>query len=139
MKILIRDIQDKVKLKKEYLSSFIGFVLEFMEKKDIEVSILLVDDAYIKKLNWQYLKVNSPTDVLAFPIGEASILGDVVISCEMADRVAEKRKEPVQKEIFLYLVHGILHLLGYCDKLPLQRKKMQAKEKEILNLFERRR
>jgi len=55
-----------------------------------------------------------------------------VISTQTARREAVRRKEPVQKELDLYLVHGILHLLGYDDEKPGARKKMRAKEKELL-------
>ncbi|NQV04742.1 MAG: rRNA maturation RNase YbeY, partial [Candidatus Omnitrophica bacterium] len=61
-----------------------------------------------------------------------NVLGDVVVSAETARREARKRKVPIQKEICLYLVHGILHLLGYDDKKSIDRKRMRAKEKELL-------
>jgi len=55
----------------------------------------------------------------------------VVISAETANREAKRRKVHTQEEIYLYLIHGILHLLGYDDTRAIDRKKMKAKEKEL--------
>ena len=68
---------------------------------------------------------------------ESPILGDVVISTEAAYKEARKRKTLVENEIYLYIVHGILHLLGYDDEKSSDRKKMQRREKNLLESRER--
>jgi len=140
MKVDIRDLQDKVKLDKARIIKCATFVLNKMGEGPSELSLVFVTDLYIRKLNRRYRNVDSKTDVLAFPMRERSgflskespILGDVVVSTETAKREAGKRKVPLQKEMNLYIVHGILHLLGYDDQTPSGRKKMKAKEKEFL-------
>ena len=139
MRIDIMDLQKKVKIDKKKVTRCAEFVLKAMGEDNIELSLLFVNDSYIKKLNWKYRNVNSKTDVLAFSMREGEglsrgspILGDVVISTETAKREATKRKVSIQEEICLYLVHGILHLLGYDDRKPGDRKKMEAKEEELL-------
>ena len=139
MVVDIRNLQDKVKIDEAKVRSCAQCVLRDMDEESAELSILFVNDAYIKRLNSKYRDTDSKTDVLAFSMrqGEgisrhSEILGDVVISTQTAKREAARRKEPIQKELDLYLVHGILHLLGYDDEKPGNRKKMRAKERELL-------
>ncbi len=142
MKVDIRDLQDKVRLSKSKILRCARVALKFMSEDSAELSLLFVDDFYIKRLNRKYRKVNSRTDVLAFAMREGQglpkdspILGDVVISAETAKREAKKRNIVFQGELDLYVVHGVLHLLGYDDESPRERKKMKAKEKEILSIL----
>jgi len=139
MVIDIRNLQDRVNIDEAKVRSCAKRALIDMGEEGVELSILFVNDAYIKRLNSKYRDTDSKTDVLAFSMrqGEgisqhSEILGDVVISTQTARREAVRRKEPVQKELDLYLVHGILHLLGYDDEKPGARKKMRVKEKELL-------
>lgn len=139
MKIDIRDLQDVVTLDRKKILSCARAVLKGMHEDGSGLSLVFVNDTYIKNLNLKYRKVNSSTDVLAFPMREGNgagayspVLGDIVISTETAQREAQKRKCPIQKELNLYLVHGILHLLGCDDKNAADRKKMREKEREFL-------
>lgn len=63
------------------------------------------------------------------------ILGDVVISVQTAKKYAQKTKTPFEKELNLYLVHGLLHLLGYADTTRNGFLKMQKRQKEILENY----
>lgn len=85
-----------------------------------ELSLLLVNDAQIRRLNQRYRRINRPTDVLAFPMLEgdafpprSQLLGDVVISLETAQKQAKKEGHALEREVKILLIHGILHLLGY--------------------------
>jgi len=104
-----------------------------------EVSIVLVTDDYIKSLNRKYRGREESTDVLAFPMQEGefsgfhpSLLGDVVVSVERAGEQAKEFKHGLEEELCLLTIHGILHLLGYNDLVPKDKKRMQVREKEIL-------
>ncbi|MFH1783072.1 MAG: rRNA maturation RNase YbeY [Candidatus Omnitrophota bacterium] len=139
MKVAIRDLQDKVKIDKRRATKLTEAVLKKMGEGLTEVSLMFVDDLYIRRLNQKYLGIDSSTDVLAFSMREGEglsdaspILGDVVISTETAKREAIKRKKNVQDETDLYLVHGLLHLLGYDDRTKKDKKKMRLKEKELM-------
>ncbi|MDP2921902.1 MAG: rRNA maturation RNase YbeY [Candidatus Omnitrophota bacterium] len=141
MKIDIQNLQSIIKLDKAKITERAGAVLSAMSEPDAELSLVFVNDMYIRNLNWKYRRIDSATDVLAFPMRDSrglsgSILGDVVISVETARREAKKRKKDFQEELDLYLAHGILHLLGYDDEKPRARKKMREKEKELLRLFQ---
>jgi probable rRNA maturation factor len=80
-----------------------------------EVSVLLADDARLKELNRDFRKKNKATDVLSFPVGEGSneIAGDLAISLDTAARQAEEFGHPLDKELRILTLHGLLHLAGY--------------------------
>ncbi|MFC1508611.1 rRNA maturation RNase YbeY [Candidatus Omnitrophota bacterium] len=142
MVIDIQNLQDKIKIDEQNLKKSAGSILKNMSEEESELSLLFVNDSYIKKLNMKYRDIDSKTDVLAFSMREGEglskkspLLGDVVISVETAKREAVKRNRSVQKEILLYLTHGILHLLGYDDENLKERKKMKMKEKDLMGLI----
>lgn len=142
MVIDIQNLQDDIKIDIRKINKDAECILKAMAEEESELSLLFVSDSHIKRLNWKYLNIDSSTDVLAFSMREGEgiskkslILGDVVVSVETAKRVAAKRKRSVYEELVLYLTHGMLHLLGYDDSDPLKRKKMKAKEKELLRLM----
>ena len=95
-------------------------ILELLELRSAELSIVLCDDSFIRALNRDYRDLDTPTDVLSFQqdgtVGNdaaSTVLGDVVISLETAARVAHERRCGLVDEATALLVHGILHLLGY--------------------------
>jgi probable rRNA maturation factor len=94
-----------------------------------EVSVLISTDERIQTLNNQFLGVDAPTDVLAFPADVVDpqsgrrYLGDVMISLPRAMAQAQSGGHPLQDEILLLAVHGVLHLLGF-DHADEKTKKM---------------
>jgi probable rRNA maturation factor len=115
-------------------------ILSDLGFRESELSILLVDDDEIQRLNREYLSRDHPTNVLAFAMREGegkhlspALLGDVVVSAETAQREALQRGVTLEEEIALLLTHGILHLLGYDhEDAPAEAAKMEAKEQEVL-------
>jgi probable rRNA maturation factor len=105
---------------------------------EVDLTILLTDDDQTHQLNLEYLTVDAPTDVLAFPADyidpdtKARYLGDVIISYERALGQAQGAGHPLEQEIELLVVHGILHLLGHDHTDPDQKAKMWAAQSEIL-------
>jgi probable rRNA maturation factor len=116
VEIVRRDAGKKVpsrKLKKVALK-----VLELVEQDQAELSLAIVGNTEIRKLNAKYRKKNDPTDVLSFPSDTVlptgrRVLGDVIISVDQAQHQAEERGRTLHEEIVTLLIHGIVHLLGY--------------------------
>jgi len=80
-----------------------------------EISVALLGDEEIARLNEQYLGHEGPTDVISFPLhaaGEAP-LGDVYIGAEQAARQAAELGVPIEEELLRLVIHGTLHVLGY--------------------------
>jgi len=88
-----------------------------LKKEKLYVSVSIVGDAEMQKLNKEFMKKDYPTDVLSFEIGEVQetgqfYLGDVVVNKDQAGRQAGDYDNSVEKEIAELVEHGILHLLG---------------------------
>lgn len=98
------------------------------------VGLRIVEDAEIRRLNSQYLGHDWATDVISFPIDDSPqhFCGDVVVSAEMAHRVAEEQGTSATDELLLYTLHGLLHLVGHDDKSDDRRQAMRAAEIEYL-------
>ena len=141
MNISIRDISktdieiDTNKLKK-YAKDLL---VEFDKSKEI-LNILLVNNEYIKELNFKFRKINRATDILSFSPadqkknlkeGDEVELGDIAISLEMAKLQSKIFKHTLEEEVFLLLTHGILHLLGYDHAKKNDEEKMNSLQKEL--------
>ena len=127
---------------------------------DAELGLIFVDEATITDLNAQFLDAEGPTDVLAFPIDESGhvpgrdpddggrgpgsptesaeppvVLGDVVVCPSVAARQATNRGGPVDDELALLVVHGVLHLLEYDHGDPVDAERMRSRQAELLARF----
>jgi probable rRNA maturation factor len=105
---------------------------------DVDLSIVLTDNARLHELNLNYLGVDAPTDVLSFPASEtdpetgARYLGDILISIPRAQEQADAAGHPLESEVQLLIVHGMLHLLGYDHAEPDEKARMWKAQSEIL-------
>jgi len=109
-----------------------GRVLQLEKQTNKELDVLLTTDLQMQKLNHKYLKKNQPTDVMAFSQEDERFLGDIVISVETAMRQAQDQGHDLLTELQYLLIHGILHLMGFDDRVPAKRKLMRNKERHIL-------
>ena len=105
---------------------------------DSELSIILTDDARLHELNLNYLGIDAPTDVLSFPASEtdpetgARYIGDILISIPRAQAQAEAAGHPLEAEVQLLVVHGVLHLLGHDHAEAEEKARMWKAQAEIL-------
>ena len=102
---------------------------------DKEVELILTNDEEIQEINLAHRGIDKATDVLSFPLEaiEGFPLGSIMISVDIAKRVAEELGHSLDEEIALLFIHGMLHLLGYdheCDE-----GEMREKEEEVINHF----
>src|SRR6266496_3280543 len=108
------------------------------QSMDVDVSIILTDNAHLHELNLNYLGVDAPTDVLSFPASEtdpetgARYLGDILISMPRAQVQADAAGHPVEAEVQLLVVHGVLHLLGHDHAQAEEKARMWKAQAEIL-------
>ncbi len=110
---------------------------------DREITIVLVTDRPIARLNERYLGHAGPTDVLAFGAGHRMPrlpgarrwLGDIVISVEMAKRQASRWRRTVAEELAEYVIHGVLHLAGYDDAAPTAQRRMHRRQAALFNAW----
>jgi probable rRNA maturation factor len=139
MEVWVTNLQSKVAVESGFIRDVVTRALRLQGYQEVpDVSIALVDDAYIQVLNREYRGVDQATDVLAFPMEAADGahggvgLGDIVISLERARDQARQFKHPLRHEVALLAVHGLLHLLGYEDETEAGASAMWSKQKELL-------
>ena len=150
MEITISNVQQKMKAT-EQLQQIVMSVLHKAAEayglgENTEVSVVLADDEYIRKLNYQYREKDCSTDVLSFALNEGEepdivdgpdevLLGDIVISLETAARQAEEYNHSLERELAFLTVHGMLHLLGYDHEREEDRCEMRSEEEHVLSLL----
>jgi probable rRNA maturation factor len=116
-----------------------------LQIEDYDLGIYFVDSSEITRLNESYLRHKGPTDVIAFDYAEhgqpEALHGEVFICVDEALRQAPRFHVPWQTELVRYVVHGVLHLRGYDDHLPKDRRRMKDTEgrlvKELIARFGR--
>ena len=108
------------------------------ESLDMDLSVVLTGNRRLHKLNRDYLGVDAPTDVLSFPASEsdpetgARYIGDILISVPYAAKGAKQAGHPLESELQLLVVHGVLHLLGHDHAKLKEKAKMWKAQAEIL-------
>lgn len=149
METMIINQQNKVNYGREQQQVILSVVNNIAQMakfpSNTEVSILLVDNNYIKELNFIYRRQNRPTDVLSFAMnelgddepeydfgGEVNVLGDIVISLEQAAIQSEEYGHSLHRELGFLVAHGMLHLLGYDHETEEEGKVMRQLEEKIM-------
>lgn len=85
-----------------------------------EVSVAIVSDRRIAQIHVDFMGIAGPTDVITFDHG------DIVISAETARAYAAEYAQPVDHEIALYILHGLLHLIGFDDRTACDHRRMHT-------------
>jgi len=108
-------------------------IAEYLTNRDIEV--IFTDNATIHKINREQRGIDSPTDVLSFPLEPVPHvpLGELIISVEYAKNQASLYQNSLDDEIALLFIHGLLHLLGYDHEND--NGEMRKKEEELIKYF----
>ena len=135
LKITVKNLQDKTLISSLMIKNLIKRILkEERIKAKGEITVSIVTDPLIKKLNQAYCKKNIPTDVLAFNSSEhfnkENLFADIVVSVDTASYSSKIYATSLLKELKLYIAHGLLHLLGYNHNTPLKKGAMQRKERK---------
>ncbi|HRE51852.1 MAG TPA: rRNA maturation RNase YbeY [Flavitalea sp.] len=98
---------------------------------------IFCSDDYLHDINMRFLQHDDLTDIITFDLSEHknSIKGEIYISIERVRENALVFKTGFVRELHRVMFHGILHLLGYGDKTPGEKKRMRSKEDECLELY----
>jgi probable rRNA maturation factor len=111
---------------------------------DSELSITIVGDRSIRRLNRDYRGIDKPTNVLSFPMSEGDfpdlnpqLLGDVVISADTALREAQEQGISFFERLGFLLLHGILHVTGYDHERSgeAEARRMERKQRQLYSLL----
>jgi probable rRNA maturation factor len=130
----VADRQTTLKVDPSQVVKAVEMILSDAAVTKTEISVAVVDDPTIHQLNRQYLDHDYPTDVLSFVLEreEELLEGEVIVSADTAASRAAEFGWSAAEELFLYVIHGTLHLVGYNDGSPHERTKMRARERDYL-------
>jgi probable rRNA maturation factor len=144
MAILLVNNQNKYRVRIKRLEILAQKALSALDvPEDMSLSVNFVDKSGMRRLNRIYFKKNKPTDVIALGYKDKMLarsrcdrgymyLGDIIICPDIAIENAVIYNESFEHEIAFYMLHGILHLLGFSDSNDAKRRKMHKKQREIL-------
>ena len=139
MKIAIQNLQKKIPIRAKKIEKLVLKVLQLEKiKTPGQLNFYFVNDDRIRQLNLRYRGTGRATDVLSFDLSLTAdqLFADIVISAQTAVRNAGKFHVPPQQELCLYIIHGILHLLGYDDKAVKDKRIMGNRQRALLKTLE---
>lgn len=124
------------------LNDYIEYLFNYMNIKDSVMSIIIVDNDYIHKINKEYRNIDRETDVISFALEEGEsidepvkTLGDIYISIDRVYSQAKEYGHSVKRELFFLVTHGFLHLLGYDHMNKEDEEKMFSLQEKILDSY----
>lgn len=119
--------------KPSQVNKLIDLLLAFYDVQFEEVTVNFVDTPTISQLHADFFDDPTPTDCITFPIDDG--VGEIFVCPEVGIQYAKEHNLDVDEEVTLYVVHGILHLLGYDDIEEADRKEMREQEKRCISLL----
>jgi len=124
------------KLKRRSTTNWIKETIRLEEKSIGDISFIFCSDDYLLEVNKKYLTHDYYTDIITFDYVEDGIIsGDIFISTDRVKENAKLFSTSVENELNRVLVHGVLHLLGYKDKIKKDKTLMTFKENYYLNVL----
>ncbi len=138
--IVIVNRQRTKRIKTRLLRQIVTDIFAELEITEVELGINLVGAKEMAQVNWDFLQHEGSTDVITFDHRESGVKihGELFISVDDAVTQAKNFKTTWQTEVVRYVVHGILHLLGYDDLKPDLRRKMKREENRLVRLLAKR-
>ena len=131
----VTDRQKHLRIGSVWLERLVQRALAAEGIDQAEIGILLVDDRRIAKVHDEWLGEPGPTDVITFDLSEAGgtvLCGDLVVSAETAKRMSGEFGWTPRQELAYYVIHGLLHLTGYDDRDPADRRAMRSRERAVM-------
>jgi probable rRNA maturation factor len=118
------------------IRNWIKSILEAEMKLAGDITFVFCNDAYLGNLNKKFLRHNTLTDIITFDYSEnGKLSGDICISIERINENSAKYGKTFNEELGRVMAHGVLHLAGYKDKNPEDKKEMRRKEDQYLPTY----
>jgi probable rRNA maturation factor len=119
----------------EKITLWIEQIIQLHQKKLGYISYIFCNDAYLHQINVEYLQHDTYTDIITFPLKKKPLEGDIFISIDRVRENAQTFGVSFEHELHRVIIHGALHLCGFKDKSPAQRKRMTELENESLAIL----
>ena len=115
------------------IESWVQRMILIHECEEGEVNYIFCDDVYLHKLNMEFLKHDTLTDIISFDNSMGKLInGDIYISIERIVENAKDYKVSFSEELQRVMIHGVLHCLGFKDKTEEDQKEMTIQENKAL-------
>ena len=98
------------------------------------LAVTFIDARRMRTLNKQFLRHDRTTDVLSFRYEGEPVVGDILIAPGQARAYAKRHGMSYEHELSRYVVHGLLHWIGYEDRTPVEQRNMRAMEDRLLGI-----
>jgi probable rRNA maturation factor len=137
-KVAISSTQKAIRVPRKGIADLVAFVSSAEGYRIADADIAVVDSAKMAELNRRYLRHAGATDVLSFDLSETPKIGlsvQLIVCGDVAAAEAGSRGLTPVRELLLYVVHGLLHLMGYEDESIRGSVRMQARQEELLEQF----
>jgi rRNA maturation RNase YbeY len=124
-------------IERKKLKFFIASLLRKEGKDMNSLNYIFCSDEYLLRINKEFLHHNDYTDIITFCLSGSKepIIGEIYISTERVKENARLLGVRINEEIHRVIFHGALHLCGFKDKKPLDKKEMRLKEDKYLKLY----
>jgi probable rRNA maturation factor len=134
LRINITNEQSALRIDRRRIRAAVRAILDDHGFTSAIIGIAIVDDEAISRLHGQYLQNPDPTDVLSFLLesADAYLEGEVAVSAETALATARRLGAQADEELLRYVIHGMLHLVGYDDRAPKERAAIRRQERFYL-------
>ena len=139
---MISSSQTALRVPRKRLIELVAFVAGSEGAAIAEVDLAVVNRDEITSLNRRYLRHAGPTDVLSFDLSDADregICAQIIVCGDLAAAQAREQGLTPQRELMVYVIHGLLHLMGYEDDSVRGAARMHARQDELLEAFGKRR
>ena len=101
-----------------------------------DITFVFCDDNYLLKINKEFLDHDTYTDIITFDYSVGNeMISEIYVSTTRVEENAKKYKQTFENEIHRVMIHGVLHLCGYNDKLAEEKQIMRDKENHYLSLL----
>jgi probable rRNA maturation factor len=121
---------------RQALKRFIHAIFRKESKKLDSINYIFCSDRTLLKINQKYLKRSYLTDIISFDLSTGkAIVAEVYISVDRVRENADEHQTSFQEELHRVVFHGVLHLCGYKDKGPAEKRAMRSKENYYLQKY----
>ena len=133
---VINDFDNKIKLSNDLIKKSISDIIVKESKyKNINITIIISNDDFLRKLKIKYFNMDLLTDVITFNLSDNNdnLDAEIYISFERVKENAKKYNQKINNEMKRVIIHGCLHLVGFKDSSKEEKIFMRNKEKEYMN------
>ncbi len=137
-RVRISSEQTAMPVPRKRITEVAAFVAAAEKQRLCELDVAVLDAAEMARLNRQHLDHGGATDVISFDLTSPTddgLCAQVIVCADVAVREARRRGLGRRRELLLYVVHGLLHVMGYDDLSPDEASRMHAREEELIDEF----